>query len=351
MCLTLDDDNNVSDSNVAFLEQTAISKQAIIGHPIFELLDDPEGLLFTTLETLKKSLEPQKTVFCRLRPSLHGARETVVSVRAVRVGGESPVTLLSMQDMTRDLELAEEQRITRRQLYRSAQMASIGTLAAGVAHELNNPLTAILGFSDALLRRMGSHEAIELEELSEYLGIIHSETLRCRDIIDTLHKFARDTEPSINELSMFDCLRSALALIGPRAAKKHVRLVNKMPDDIIIMTDAHKMSQVLLNVLSNAIDFTPADGIVTIHEGTSPAPNMIRVAIEDTGCGISAHDLSRVFDPFFTTKEVGQGVGLGLSVCLRIMEECGGSIDIHSEGKGTTAILDIPRGNILNLPL
>jgi signal transduction histidine kinase len=244
---------------------------------------------------------------------------------------------------SRHVKLEQEQRDARKKLYLSARLASIGTLAAGVAHELNNPLTAVLGFSSALLARLRENRALDRDEFMQYLGFINSATLRCRDIIETLSKFAREKGIRIVPFAIKECIEQSLKLINSKARKKNITFTSEIPDSIIVKTDSQRIEQVLIQVFSNSIDFCAPGGAVSItakNDGDS-----VFLSIIDNGPGIPAEIIPKVFDPFFTTKEVGAGAGLGLAICHHIMEECNGAISVESEGKmGTKVLIEIPQG-------
>ncbi|HUI92608.1 MAG TPA: response regulator [Chitinivibrionales bacterium] len=235
----------------------------------------------------------------------------------------------------------EEQRIARAQLYRSARLASIGTFASGVAHEFNNPLTAILGFSSALVERMRKKETVDPDELEQYLGIINAETLRCRDTVDNLSRFAREGDTQIREFPLGECVDGAWKLVKTRAAKKRIEIAVNIPATMRVKADLQKLQQAMVYVLTNSLDFCGEGSTVSISAESDEG--FARVIIADNGPGIPAAVLPKVFDPFFTTKQVGQGMGLGLAMCHVIMEECSGAIDVSSEaGKGTTVVLEVP---------
>jgi two-component system NtrC family sensor kinase len=206
---------------------------------------------------------------------------------------------------------------------------------------LNNPLTAILGFSSALLERMRGNDKFDKDEFTQYLAIINSETLRCRDIIENLSKFARETEAQIVPFRLKECVLGAVKLIMPRANKKDITIVSDIPEAILAKADPQKLEQVLIHVINNCIDFCKEGSAVTIT--VESKPRFVKLSVADNGPGIASDIVPKVFDPFFTTKKVGQGAGLGLAISHHIMEECNGSIDISSEiGKGTNITLEIP---------
>jgi len=352
MYVSLDAQRRVWDCNNSFCQTYGLSKDGVVGKSVYDLFEaqgrEAMAQYFASLEQGRATSSPQ--IF-QMRSARRGEMPVRVGVRGVRLGADpdGPTVVLVMHDVTETLQLEEEQRIARRQLYRSAQMVSIGTLASGVAHELNNPLAAILGFADALLYRLENEETIQQAELQQYLGIIKSESLRCRDIIDNLLRFSRDREPEIRDVSLLDCIQSACSLIGPRAAKKHIVIKNTLESDVAIRADPQRISQVFLNVLANAVDFSPEGASVTIAlSADEPSARHVTVRIDDTGPGIAPDALPRIFDPFFTTKEVGKGMGVGLAICHKAMEECEGSIDVVSgQGKGTSVLLQMPRGGAL----
>jgi signal transduction histidine kinase len=236
--------------------------------------------------------------------------------------------------------------VARAQLYRSARLASIGTFASGVAHELNNPLTAILGFSGAIMERIRKQENIDKDELAQYLSIINAETLRCRDTVENLSRFAREGDVQIREFLLAECVEGALHLVKPAAAKKRVTIRESVPPGTRVRADLQKLQQAVVYVLTNSLDFCSSGSLVSISAESDG--RFVRMSISDNGPGIPQAILPKVFDPFFTTKEVGKGMGLGLAMSHVIMEECNGSMDITSEvEKGTTVSLDIPAGRSL----
>jgi signal transduction histidine kinase len=249
-----------------------------------------------------------------------------------------------MEDVTRQVQLQDEQKIARKQLYRSARLASIGTLASGVAHEMNNPLTAILGFSSALLDRVEHDEKIDDTELDQYLKIINVEALRCRDIVENLSRFAREADITQTHFSLNNCINDAIQLVRSKASRVNISIVNELKEVIEVCADQNKLEQVFVNLLSNAIEFCPPGASVRIvAESPIDTVKGFTIKIIDNGPGIKPDILPKVFDPFFTTKAVGNGTGMGLAICHKIMEEVSGSIDIISEdGRGTSVILNFP---------
>jgi two-component system NtrC family sensor kinase len=183
--------------------------------------------------------------------------------------------------------------------------------------------------------------------MQEYLGVIASETIRCRDIIQNLSTFAQESDSQLRDISLLESVTAAIRLLTSRAHKRNFRIVNDIGQDHTIRADANKLTQVVVNVISNSFEFSEDGGVVTLRvEHPAARGDFVRLCIGDNGPGIPQSVLPKVFDPFFTTKEVGKGAGLGLAICHKIVEEFNGTIDIISEtGTGTTVLIDIPRSS------
>lgn len=344
MCVSVDGQGRISDCNAAFSASLSVARSDIIGALLPDFFSRGDRKAVASL------LDPGISVEGGLRQETFAMSHldeegdpVRVRIRSSHLGsdGSGPSTVVILEDASRGLKLEKQQKLARQHLYRSSRLASVGTLASGVAHELNNPLAAILGFSDALLSRLKNGEIVDRGDLGEYLGIINSETLRCRDIVENLSRLAKNYDSSVELVPLVDCLQSAIALMRGPAQRKNIRIVNEVPSGITVRTDAQKVGQVLVNVLANAVDFCGSGCVVRISvEKPSSSVNRAEVHISDSGPGIAPDVLPRIFDPFFTTKEVGRGIGMGLTVSHRLMQECGGSIDVLSrDGKGTTVVL------------
>jgi PAS domain S-box-containing protein len=346
MVISLDIQKKISDCNTIFCNYIGGERNSIIGKPFLSYFCKDEHILLTSfLNELKpEKISDNQRVF-RLINHCKGEKPIYINIQAVRIGEkEAGLDIIAaMKDISISVNLQKQQKLARLQLYRSARLASIGILASGIAHEMNNPLTAILGFSDSLLHRFNKGERIDENEIIENLNIIKKESLRCRDVVENLSKFSQDFESQREKISLFDCLHSAVKLINVRANKKNIKIVNNIRNDIIVNTDVQKIGQVIVNILSNSIDFSENGGTITISVEKSKGKDPLKLVISDTGKGIPNDIIPKIFDPFFTTKEVGKGVGLGMSISYKLMEECHGSIEVKSkENIGTSVILEIP---------
>jgi two-component system NtrC family sensor kinase len=248
----------------------------------------------------------------------------------------------SFNDMTR--QLAE----TQRQLYQSEKLASIGRLAAGVAHEINNPLTGVLTYSSYLLKRASGQP-----EIKDDLEVIVRETKRCREIIKGLLDFARPSPPEKRRSDINEVINRSVRILQNQLARHHIKLEqNLAPDLPPVNIDVDQMQQVLVNLLLNAKDaMAEKGGTLTLTTSRAhlekapnppPAPHGVQIQVRDTGCGIAPENLPKIFEPFFSTK--GQeGNGLGLAIVWSLLEKHNGKITVESEvGKGTTFRIVLP---------
>jgi two-component system NtrC family sensor kinase len=248
-------------------------------------------------------------------------------------------------------ELKQSQQL----LVRQEKLASLGRLAAGLAHELNNPLSSVAGFAEALQRRVETEEISDpsaLAEVGQYVTMIQNEVARAAAIVRRLLDFARQREPAFNVVDVYDVVLNAVSFVERQASLENQQVVVvPFPDGSVVQADAQMLQQVLLNLLTNALDAIESGGEIRIYahhrrEVIEPAfkQEWLDVFVSDTGSGISPENLPRVFDPFFTTKEVGKGTGLGLAISQSLVEQHKGSIEVRSEGigKGTVVIVSLP---------
>jgi two-component system NtrC family sensor kinase len=229
-------------------------------------------------------------------------------------------------------------------LLQSEKQASVGKLAGGVAHEINNPLTGIFTFTHMLLKRKDIPE-----EVRQDLETIAQETERVRKIVKGLLDFSRQTELDREPTDINRLVRYTMSLVENQALIKGVSLNFEPGEGLPTITlDRNQMQSVLLNIIINALDATEPGGSITITSGigvstSKPGQNGVEILCTDTGCGIPPENLNRLFDPFFTTKDVGHGTGLGLSVSYGIVERHGGTIWVQSKlGKGSTFKVWLP---------
>ena len=264
---------------------------------------------------------------------------------SARVGiqppGEMGLLCRAVDSMAHAVEERQEllKQATRQQVGRSEQLASVGRLAAGVAHEINNPLTGVLAFAD-LLREKENMDAQDREDLE----LIIRETKRARDIVKGLLDFARETPQVKTQVNVNDLVRQTILLLGKRDALQDIQLVEALAEPLPqVLGDKNQLEQVLINLSLNACEAMPNGG--TLMLATSSADGHVVIEVADTGGGIKREHLDKVFEPFFTTKPVGKGTGLGLSVSYGIVQQHGGTLEVESqERKGTTFKITLPVG-------
>lgn len=221
----------------------------------------------------------------------------------------------------------------------SERLAIIGQLAAGVAHELNNPLGGILVYSHLLLENLTENDP-QRENLEK---IVHQAS-RCKEIVKGLLDFSRQSEPRMDKTNINTLVNRTLSLIENQAVFQnieiHKNLSSSLPE---VMIDAGQIQQVMINMLFNAAEAIQNSGSITIETGMQKDGTHMFIKVADTGCGIAEEDLKHLFEPFFTTKEAGEGIGLGLSICYGIIERHKGKIKVQTEKeKGTTFTVILP---------
>jgi len=232
-----------------------------------------------------------------------------------------------------------------KELVRSERLASVGFLAAGVAHEINNPLNIISGYAELALRKASNSTSGNGQTADrESMRIIRDEAFRCKEIIEKLLSLAKAGSENKQNVSVIDCADMVVSMLrGLKKYRGRRLLLNSLPDDdFVIFANESELKQVLLNLTVNALESAdPLSGRVQLdlsREGES-----IEIAISDNGRGMSTETLDHIFEPFFTRgrSERGEGVGLGLSISLAIVEGFGGVIRAESEGAGMGSVFRI----------
>ena len=232
-----------------------------------------------------------------------------------------------------------------RAVARAEKLAAIGRLAAGVVHEINNPLATISACAEALESRVSEGEfekSKALDDLREYLGLIRSEAFRCKMITNGLLDFSRTRATEHALVNLADVIASAARLLAHQQRGDKVKFQIEAPDDLPhVSGDEGQLQQAVIALATNAIDAMPEGGLLRISGQTTG--NTVLIEVSDSGVGIPEENISRIFEPFFTTKEIGKGTGLGLAVCYGILTEHGGSLDVQSTpGVGTTFTISLP---------
>ncbi|WP_447979610.1 PAS domain S-box protein [Candidatus Nitrospira bockiana] len=283
----------------------------------------------------------------RLKSTLDIGVKQVYEVEVVTKYGDVRTATVSVSPLTdRDgrilgvLGIARDITATKKleqQILSSEKLASIGKLAAGVAHEINNPLGGILNCLYNI--RKGT---LSPERQAEYVFSMEDGLRRVQKIVRQLLEFSQQHEPELSLTSLNEVIERVLVLTDHAFIAHRIRLEKELSDALPpLMVDRHMLEQVLMNLILNAVQAMRSGGVITIR--TKEAQERCAIQIEDTGCGIPASVLPKIFDPFFTTKGTGEGTGLGLSVSLGIVERHGGTIQVESEvGKGSVFTVWLP---------
>ncbi|MHB8829682.1 MAG: sensor histidine kinase [Syntrophales bacterium] len=234
---------------------------------------------------------------------------------------------------------------TNQKIIRSLKLASLGRLSASIAHEINNPLTAVLSYSSLLLDKSDDPRQ------KAWLATIVEETKRCRNIVAALLEFSRQTTPEKAPANINDVVERAIGLLQNQESFHNIRIVKNLDSPLpSVLIDRGQMYQVFMNLMINAADAMENKGVLTIESRlrivkstVADDRRLVEVSVTDTGCGIAQKNIERMFDPFFTTKGPTVGTGLGLSICQSIVKHHNGSIAVQSKpGEGATFTVSLP---------
>ncbi len=260
------------------------------------------------------------------------------------------IALAGVFGMRRFIAMRKQHQEREAQLIHASKMASLGEMAAGIAHEINNPLTILVGFSWKALRALENGSNLDRTELTESIRVITDTTKRITDIVRGVGSFSRESsEDPLVPIRISSLIKDATLLCKPRLKKHRTTLiVDESPlfDAEILSIPVH-LTQVLVNIIQNAADAT--SDVTPVSKRTiqvtfeSPQADSIQIKITDSGDGIPKELEQKIFEPFFTTKDVGLGTGLGLSISKNIMGKLGGSLTLNQESGKTCFIITTPR--------
>jgi two-component system NtrC family sensor kinase len=313
--------------------EAGFEQRDVLGRPLVALA--APGFVAPLAEAIRNTLEGQQVDNLELQ-----------IVRGSGASGQFSANLSPMRDeqgnvvsIVAVLTDITDSAVLRGKLMHSEKMAAVGQLVSGVAHEVNNPLTAILGFADLLMENPDLTENVRKD-----LRIILQEAQRTKQIVQNLLSFARQMPPQRNPVQLNSVLRRTIQLRSYDFTSHGIEVIEHLDEGLPdVIGDAHQLQQVFLNILNNAYDAAHEVGRpARIEIMTAKFGEMVEVSFADNGAGITQPD--RIFDPFFTTKEVGKGTGLGLSICYGIIKEHGGEILCHNNtgGLGATFIVRLP---------
>jgi two-component system NtrC family sensor kinase len=328
------------------------------------LKSDPQGLKYLYATTWLKDLDwllvvrqEKKDAFRFFYYALYASLVIVALGIAIIVGMSF---FMTEKLFARIEQLGRDKKDLGNQLIRASQLAEVGEMAAGFAHEINNPLQIIKSehalitsiFEDLYENKKIDRKDEEILELEDSLSQIELQVSRCSDITRAILKFGRKNETRVQRLYPGEQIPEILKMIEQRASVEGIVVFKNIPEDLPgFMGDASQFQQVMLNLFNNAIDaiieqHPDAGGRLEI-QARAKEDNWIEIRVTDNGAGIQPEHIEKVFSPFFTTKPVGKGTGLGLSVCYGIIENFGGTMDVSSRvNEGTTFIVTLPASDV-----
>ncbi len=316
--------------NKAFADACNMKPKELIGKHCYEVMHGTNEPIPNC--PLKKTILTKKPATADYFEPLLGVHLEVTTSPIFNNAGHVETAVHVARDITGRKQMEEQLIVTDR-------LASIGELASGIAHELNNPLTSVIGFSQLLL------EQDTPEDIKEDIEIVHREAQRAAEVVKNLLTFARKHPPAKQPVNINEVIENTLKLRAYEQKVNNIRVnIRLAPDLPEVMADNFQLQQAFLNITINAEYFMlEAHNRGTLTITTKKSGDMVIISFADDGPGIAPENLGHLFDPFFTTKEVGQGTGLGLSICHGIMTEHGGRIYAKSKpGKGATFIVELP---------
>jgi len=337
MIYTVDRNLHIWSTNETWTRITGKKPEGALGKSILDVIEYkyPDKIGYAVQQALSSGQTVSQEEEVRI-----GEKEYVLDTKYTPLSMDGEQTeFLTVLVVSRDIT---EHRKIEVQLFNTEKLASLGSLSAGVAHEINNPIAVILGFTELLQEKMpaGSKER-------EILNAIERQGNNCRKIVENLLAFARIPQETASKTDVTEDLRKVLDVVHNTLVTEKIDLNVHVKDGLPnVKGDGSQLEQVFLNIINNAISAMKGGGILTINAW--PSEDMVHISFKDTGCGISRENLKKIFEPFFTTKKVGEGTGLGLSVSYGIVKKFGGDIQVESqtaeEGKrsGTTFKVSLP---------
>jgi len=343
--MVVDTDYNIIEINRSFLKHYGGNRKDVIGRKCYEVLHSLSKPCSTAQRRcpLRAVLKTGKPFHAEHVYEAIGGQDFAfeVSMFPIVDSAGNIEALVEMQhDITESRRVAEEKRQLEQKAQVASRLASVGEMAAGIAHEINNPLTSVIGYSQLLSDRNDIPEDARMD-----LKAIDEGAQRVAGIIRRLLTFARQTKPERTLTNVNELITNTLDLRAYHLRTNNIKVTTELATDLsITMADASQLQQVFLNIIVNAetaMKLARGKGKFLIK--TEEENGIIRISFKDNGTGIAKENLVRIFDPFFTTREVGQGTGLGLSICHGIIAEHKGRLWAEGEtGKGATFIVELP---------
>ncbi len=334
------------DGNLQLMNEAA---EKLFGHnfrggPALNIRDVyPPGVAKQIMNTLRDEDQGGRGKLPPFRTNIVDSSGNLIPVEmtgAIIYEGDLEVATMGIYNDLREKLVGEKRlREAERQVMQSEKLASLGRLSAGVAHEINNPLTGILLYGSLMEEELDADSP-----LRENLTCVLEDATRCQEIVRGLLAYSRQATASREDFLLNDLVDHSLGLIRDQKRFMHVEVVKDLTDEApVVNGDRKQLSQVVINLVINALDAMEHDGTLTLRTYRGSARKLSHLEVADTGCGISVNDRPHIFDPFFTTKEPGKGTGLGLSTSYGIVQENGGELVLlQSSPSGTTFRVSLP---------
>jgi len=314
------------------IEEWGYSKEALHGRFLDDLTADRRE---TGALTGRLAAAGRQVLEAAFRTVSGQRREVLLSTSPIAgASGSGSGWLVLARDVTERTQLEK-------QLFQSEKLAGIGLLAAGVAHEIGNPLSAISGYTQIL-----QNAQVSPEEAQEYLGAIESQTARIQRIIEELLSYSRPSAGQRLEIDLAEAVPTILTMLTGQGFFKNIEVrFDPAAGPPPVVMDRDHLAQVIINIALNAAQAMPAGGVLTVS--LKETGDKVQIRLTDTGPGIPPEIQGRIFDPFFTSKPAGQGTGLGLAICHRIVDHYHGSLEVESRpGQGASFIVTLPAANL-----
>jgi PAS domain S-box-containing protein len=324
---------NINSSGLALLDK---SKQEVIGEKCYQMIHGNGKP--TEYCPFKQTLKTKKVVTIERYHESFGKHFSITSAPMFDERGKVTKCVYLMRDITKAVQAKEKERELQQELNVTGRLASIGEVAAGIAHEINNPLTGVIGFAQ-MLRQMDVPD-----DIKEAVEVIDDGAKRTAGIVEKLLTFARRSKPEKEYVDINSVVVSAIDIRAYEMRTNNIKVITKLARDLPrTMANVGQLQQVFLNIIINAEHAMATHERGTLTIKTEKANGNVRASITDDGPGISKENVNRLFDPFFTTKDSDEGTGLGLSISYGIIKEHGGIIRAESTlGKGSKFIIDLP---------
>lgn len=335
--LIIDRDYHIEKINRSGLELFGKNRQEVIGRKCYQVIHGTEEP--SEYCPFKQTLKNGKISSVERYDHLYGKYFSITSSPILDEEGEVIKCVYLMRDITKEVRAKEKEKELERELNLTSRLASIGEVAAGIAHEINNPLTGVIGFAQ-MLSQMDIPK-----DIKEAVEVINDGASRTAGIVEKLLTFARRNKPGKEYVDINSIVSSTVDIRTYEMRTNNIEVTTELAPDLpLTMANVGQLQQVFLNIIINA-----EQAMIESHEGgklsikTEQLNNSIRVSISDDGPGIPKENVDKIFDPFFTTKGEDGGTGLGLSISYGIIKEHGGKIHARSvPGKGATFIIDLP---------